>query len=76
MFWHVSTLQKLGIKAVVNMMDEYGGPHDMYLRAGISQLYLPTVDHCEPSLEHLHKGVEFIQYHKSRNNGVYIHCKR
>ena len=43
---------------------------------GVEQLRLSTVDLTGvPSLENLHKGVEFVLKHRERGNSVYVHCK-
>lgn len=43
---------------------------------GVEQLRLGTVDLTGvPTLENLHKGVEFILRHRARGNSVYVHCK-
>ncbi|XP_033370843.1 phosphatidylglycerophosphatase and protein-tyrosine phosphatase 1 isoform X2 [Parus major] len=43
---------------------------------GVEQLRLSTVDLTGvPTLENLHKGVEFILRHRARGNSVYVHCK-
>jgi atypical dual specificity phosphatase len=57
------------------MCDEYPGPLKKYQRLGIRQLWLPTVDHFEPSLEHLKYAVAFIAEHKALNKRVYVHCR-
>jgi atypical dual specificity phosphatase len=35
------------------MCDEYRGPIEKYRKLGIEELWLPTVDHFEPSFEDL-----------------------
>jgi len=72
---HVDQLKKMGVRAVVNMCDEYSGPEREYRRKGIEQLYLPTVDHCEPSVEDLTRAVAFIQQQKQKGASVYVHCR-
>ncbi|KFP58012.1 Phosphatidylglycerophosphatase and protein-tyrosine phosphatase 1, partial [Cariama cristata] len=43
---------------------------------GVEQLRLSTVDLTGvPTLENLHKGVEFILKHRACGNSVYVHCK-
>ncbi|XP_015719938.1 phosphatidylglycerophosphatase and protein-tyrosine phosphatase 1 isoform X2 [Coturnix japonica] len=43
---------------------------------GVEQLRLDTVDLSGvPTLENLHKGVEFILKHRERGHSVYVHCK-
>eukprot|EP00957_Ditylum_brightwellii_P212218 15367096-Ditylum_brightwellii.AAC.2 len=39
-----------GVRAVVNLCDEYHGPRKKYRQLGMSHLWLRTVDHFEPSL--------------------------
>mmetsp|Transcript_4206 Transcript_4206/g.6698 ORF Transcript_4206/g.6698 Transcript_4206/m.6698 type:complete len:219 (+) Transcript_4206:69-725(+) len=72
---HPDQMYKLGVRGVVNMCYEYGGPIAAYERLGMKQLHLPTVDHIEPSLEFLERGVAFIQEHHERGEKVYVHCK-
>ena len=36
--------------------------------------YLPTIDDDAPSLEHLEKGVQFIENALSNGGKIYIHC--
>ncbi|XP_035538400.1 phosphatidylglycerophosphatase and protein-tyrosine phosphatase 1 [Morone saxatilis] len=44
--------------------------------AGVEQLRLSTVDLVGvPSLENLHRGVEFALQHRERGTSVYVHCK-
>jgi len=72
---HVDTMYQMGIRAVVNLCDEYEGPVEEYKKKGILQLRLPTVDHFEPSLEDLIKGANFIKERKEQGESVYIHCR-
>ena len=75
MLGHVEELYKLGVRATVNMQDEYGGPVSEYARLGIAQAHFPTVDHVEPSLAALESAVEFIKAHRAKGHKVYVHCK-
>lgn len=44
--------------------------------AGVEQLRLGTVDLTGvPTMENLHRGVEFALQHKERGTSVYVHCK-
>lgn len=72
---HPDQLHSLGVRGVINMCYEYDGPKAYYSRLGMKQLHLPTIDHCEPSVEKLKDAVEFIKLHKSRGEKVYVHCK-
>ena len=72
---HVDHLVARGVRAVVNLCDEYAGPENQYRRHHIQQLRLPTVDHIEPSLAALEAAVAFIQTQKQRGVRTYVHCK-
>jgi atypical dual specificity phosphatase len=74
-FGHPDSLYRQGVRGVINMCYEYEGPKGDYKRLGMKQLYLPTVDHTEPSVEKLQKAVEFIKDYQSRGERVYVHCK-
>ena len=72
---HPKKLYNLGVRSVINMQTEYGGPVSYYDELGIQQLRLPTVDHFEPSLEYINQAIKFIQQKKERGEKVYVHCK-
>ncbi|RLN91296.1 hypothetical protein BBJ28_00018274 [Nothophytophthora sp. Chile5] len=72
---HVDALFARGVRAVVNMCDEYSGPVAQYKRLHIKQLRLPTLDHTEPSLQSLETAVAFIQEQRDSGVRVYVHCK-
>lgn len=72
---HVDALVSRGVRAVVNLCDEYAGPEKQYRRHHIQQLRLQTVDHCEPSLAALEAAVAFIRTQKERGVRTYVHCK-
>jgi protein tyrosine phosphatase (PTP) superfamily phosphohydrolase (DUF442 family) len=66
-------LANRGITAVINMRIEYDDRE-----AGIAPpryLHLPTVDDDAPTLEHLNRGVTFIQEEIERGGAVFVHCK-
>lgn len=68
-------LYDLGVRGIINLCDEYRGPTHAYGALGMEELWLPTVDHFEPSLASLKAGVAFISRFKERNRQVYVHCK-
>lgn len=74
-FWDVNNLMELGVKAVVNMCEEYSGPVETYKQRGIIQLRLPTTDHSEPTIDSIHKAIEFIEKHKKLGHKVFVHCR-
>jgi len=69
------TLEAMGVKAIINLQDEYKGPTRHYRRNGVSLLWLRTVDHLEPTVEALRTACSFIEHHRKRGSAVYIHCK-
>lgn len=71
----VEALSALGVRAVVNTCEEYGGPVQEYGRLGIVQLHIPTIDFTHPTLENVRQGVDFVQEHVEQGGIVYIHCK-
>jgi len=72
---HPAALRMLGVRGVVNLCDEFHGPAHLYEQLGMQELWLPTVDHHEPSLEALKLAVNFISRFKEMNQKVYVHCK-
>ncbi|CEG47650.1 phosphatidylinositol phosphatase [Plasmopara halstedii] len=72
---HVDALVSRGVRAVINLCDEYAGPEKQYRRHHIQQLRLPTVDHSEPSLAALEEAVAFIKSQKQQGVRTYVHCK-
>jgi atypical dual specificity phosphatase len=64
-----------GVTGVINMCEEYAGPVRKYSTLGIHELWLPTVDHFEPSVQDLKSAVSFIQTHAKRGDRVYVHCR-
>ncbi|XP_019962271.1 phosphatidylglycerophosphatase and protein-tyrosine phosphatase 1 [Paralichthys olivaceus] len=69
------------IRGVVTMNEEYETKYfcnsaEEWRDAGVEQLRLSTVDLTGvPSLENLHRGVEFALQHREQGTSVYIHCK-
>lgn len=68
-------LHDQGVRGVVNLCAEYQGPVGKYKKLGLNQLWLPTVDHFEPSLNDIESAVKFIQMHEVQGGKVYVHCR-
>ena len=68
-------LHRMGVRGVINLCEEFRGPGRQYSRLGMEELWLPTVDHFEPSVASLRAAVDFIAGHKERGEKVYVHCK-
>ncbi len=71
----VPQLKSLGVRAVVNLCEEWAGPEAAYQAEGITQLRLPTVDYTCPSYADLERGVQFIKGVLTQGHRVYVHCK-
>jgi atypical dual specificity phosphatase len=72
---HAPQLFALGVRGVVNLCEEYGGPVAAYREGGLTQLHLPTVDFTAPCYADVVRGVAFIREHAARGEKVYVHCK-
>lgn len=72
---HVAEMRRLGITRVINLQDEYVGPVESYRAAGIIQLYLPVVDHYEPTHAQLNVAVEFLREALAEGRKCYVHCQ-
>ncbi|CAF0796425.1 unnamed protein product [Rotaria sordida] len=71
----VETLNKIGIKYVVNMCAEYLGPRKAYTKYNIKQLCLPTIDCTLPSLNSIEKAIKFMNEAYTNNEKIFVHCK-
>jgi atypical dual specificity phosphatase len=71
----VPRLREAGVRAVLNMCEEYAGPVKAYELADIRQLRIPLVDYTSPSLMQVDECVAFIDRYASRGDVVYVHCK-
>lgn len=65
-------LERLGITNCVNLRIEFDDASHGLDLAGYC--HLPTIDDDAPSIEHLEKGIRFIDDVVSRGEKVYIHC--
>jgi atypical dual specificity phosphatase len=72
---HIEQLHARGVRAVINLCDEYQGPIQKYKKLHIKQLYLPTIDHEEPSVQAMQEAVRFIEEQKNTGVRIYVHCK-
>lgn len=73
--WHVLQLRGKGVRAIVNLCDEFGGWTRLYDTLGIVQLRLPTTDYMDVSAANLGRAIDFIDIHREQGHGVYVHCK-
>lgn len=67
--------EQYGVEGVINMCEEWRGPTRQYKKLGMEELYLPTTDHFEPSVEDLISALSFIKRHEAQGKKVYVHCR-
>ncbi|RXN17287.1 NADH dehydrogenase [ubiquinone] iron-sulfur mitochondrial [Labeo rohita] len=74
-------VQQEKVRGVITMNEEYETKYfcnssEEWRAVGVEQVRLSTVDLTGvPSLEHIHKGVDFALKHREQGTSVYIHCK-
>ncbi|KAK2913929.1 hypothetical protein QQF64_030256 [Cirrhinus molitorella] len=74
-------VQQEKVRGVITMNEEYETKYfcnstEEWQAVGVEQIRLSTVDLTGvPSLEHIHKGVDFALKHREQGTSVYIHCK-
>ncbi|XP_076003032.1 phosphatidylglycerophosphatase and protein-tyrosine phosphatase 1 [Genypterus blacodes] len=74
-------VQEENVRGVVTMNETYETKYfcnsaEEWQAAGVEQLRLSTVDITGvPTLENLHRGVEFTLQHREQGTTVYVHCK-
>ncbi|MCJ8747430.1 hypothetical protein PDJAM_G00153490 [Pangasius djambal] len=74
-------VQVENVRGVITMNEEYEtkffcNSAEEWKAEGVEQIRLSTVDLTGvPSLDHIHRGVEFVLKHRDQGTSVYIHCK-
>jgi atypical dual specificity phosphatase len=71
----VAKLSANGVRAVVNMCQEYAGPTSAYAQWGIEQLHLPTLDFTPPTFQSVMTAVDYIERKRGEGAAIYVHCK-
>jgi len=71
----IRRLRDLGVGGVINLCEEFRGYQKHLRAAGLTQLWLPTIDYYPPTLEHVLEGLRFIAACRRRGQRVYVHCK-
>lgn len=69
----LGSLKKMGVTGIINM--RLSPPSMWNYKKDFDYLHLPTTDQQAPSVEHLKKGVRFIQRHEKAGGKVYVHCR-
>lgn len=71
---HIEKLANLQISYAINLTYIYD-PGWCFARYNIEQLRLPTIDHREPNLQDINRGVELIQKAVEEGKKIYVFCK-
>ncbi len=71
----IARLRDIGIRAIVNMCEEFPGWPSEMAACGIEQLHLPTLDFTAPAEEDLVRGLEFIRRQAEQSRKTLVHCK-
>jgi len=73
--WHIRALNAQGVKAVVNVCEEFEGYTRLYSELGIEQCHLLVPDYCNVNAANIAKGAAFIHKKIQAGDSVYVHCK-
>lgn len=68
-------LRDLGIRAIINLCDEFKGYRRELRRYGMAQLWLPAVDHYPVPLEYILRGLDYLRDQIAAGRRIYVHCK-
>lgn len=60
-----------GVRGVINTCEEFAGPQRTYAKHNITQIRLPCVDYCSPTLDQVETAMKFIAEHVNRGETVY-----
>jgi len=63
------------LTGTVNMQDEWPGDVDAYKNHELDWIYLPEVDHYQPSADDLLRACQFIEKKYRAGERVYLHCR-
>ncbi len=70
----VGSVRRAGIKAVLDMVAEFGPPSLLVNAPDMTYLALPVLDGTAPSLSDLEKAVHFVENSRQRGLPVLVHC--
>lgn len=64
-----------GIRAIVNLCEEFSDLHELETEAGFEVFYLPTTDDTPPDMEKLDDALEWMDEAIYLGKKVLVHCK-
>tara|TARA_Y100001949_G_scaffold151232_1_gene136871 strand:+ start:643 stop:1146 length:504 start_codon:yes stop_codon:yes gene_type:complete len=71
----VFTIQKLGVKCVIDMRSESIFDQSLFESIGINYFNIPVDNYFAPELDQIDNAIEFINSNISVDNNILIHCK-
>ena len=71
----VFTIQKLGVKCVIDMRSESIFDQSLFKSIGINYFNIPVDNYFAPELDQIDNAIEFINSNISVDNNILIHCK-
>ena len=71
----IFTIQKLGVKCVIDMRSENSFDKSLFESIGIKYFNIPVDNYFAPELEQIDTAIEYIKSHITTDNNILIHCK-
>ena len=71
----IFTIQKLGVKCVIDMRSENSFDTSLFESIGINYFNIPVDNYYAPELDQIDNAIEYINSNISVDNKILIHCK-
>ena len=71
----VFTIQKLGVKCVIDMRSESLFDQSLFESIGINYFNIPVDNYFAPELDQIDNAIEYINSNISVDNNILVHCK-
>ena len=71
----IFTIQKLGVKCVIDMRNETLFDQSLFESIGINYFNIPVANYFAPELDQIDNAIEYINSNISVDNNILIHCK-
>jgi len=64
-----------GIRAIVNLCEEFSDLHELEEQAGFEVYYLPIADECAPKMESMEEALQWFDETMYLKKRVLVHCR-
>jgi len=71
----VESLHEDGVRCVVNLCEEWREHEALYVKKGMHEVYVPTLDHHAPPASECERASVAMQKVLDSGDKVYVHCK-